>query len=51
MMRAIVYHAYGAPDVLTGYSSLPLIPQHLVLGRVVSRLGGKKIGAMLARLK
>lgn len=37
--------------VIVGYSSTGLLFQHLVLGRLVSRIGSKKIGNMLAHVR
>ena len=36
--------------VITGYTSMVLLLQHLVMGRLISRIGSKKIGMMLARI-
>lgn len=37
--------------VITGFTSIPLLLQHAALGPAISRLGGKRIGLMLAHLK
>ncbi len=37
--------------VVVGYTSLFLLLQHLVLGRVISGVGNKKIGMMLAHIR
>jgi NADPH:quinone reductase-like Zn-dependent oxidoreductase len=36
--------------VITGYTSLALLIQNLVLARLISRIGNKKIGTMIAHL-
>lgn len=36
--------------VIVGFTSLPFLLQHLVLGRLVSKIGRKKIGMMLAHI-
>jgi NADPH:quinone reductase-like Zn-dependent oxidoreductase len=36
--------------VIVGFTSLGLLLQHLILGRLVSKFGSKKMGMMLARI-
>jgi NADPH:quinone reductase-like Zn-dependent oxidoreductase len=40
----------GGICVIVGYTSLPLLFQHLVLARLISRMGSKRFGMMLARI-
>lgn len=37
--------------VIVGFSSMTLLLQHQLLGRVISRIGSKKIGSMLAHVQ
>ena len=37
--------------VIVGFTSVPLLLQHLLLGRLISKIGSKKIGMMLAHIK
>ncbi len=46
--RALTPNGIG---VIVGFTSLALLLQHLVLGRLVSKIGRKKIGMMLAHIK
>jgi len=37
--------------VIVGFTSVSLLLQHLLLGRLISKIGSKKIGMMLAHIK